>query len=245
MQKKDHFLSELKGKQYCFTLIELLVVIAIIAILAAILLPALNSARERGRTASCISNLKQMGTGLQMYADSNDGFIPNISGDGMNYGAIRAWSLELSEYVGGPTRDDYVNNIYKLPDVFICSSNEMELFELQVGSILYKTTTYTYNSRVCKNNAYTDQTGKKLASCQQPSEVIMITDGLKKDYSTMDIGENQETKYQPMMHNGGNNYLYLGGNAANQKKLADNTDQHYLRHYAKVYGASGWESIWN
>ena len=63
------------GVKQCFTLIELLVVIAIIAILAAILLPALNSARERGRAASCISNLKQNISVLGMYADANDGFV--------------------------------------------------------------------------------------------------------------------------------------------------------------------------
>jgi prepilin-type N-terminal cleavage/methylation domain-containing protein/prepilin-type processing-associated H-X9-DG protein len=79
-----------------FTLIELLVVIAIIAILAAILFPVFAQAREKARQSSCISNLKQIGTALNMYMDDHDGVFVL----GGRYGtAIPFWHENLQTYI--------------------------------------------------------------------------------------------------------------------------------------------------
>ena len=66
---------DLSRNHRTFTLIELLIVIAIIAILAAMLLPALNKARDRANSVNCLNNLKQLGNALQMYCNENNDIL--------------------------------------------------------------------------------------------------------------------------------------------------------------------------
>jgi prepilin-type N-terminal cleavage/methylation domain-containing protein/prepilin-type processing-associated H-X9-DG protein len=99
-----------------FTLIELLVVIAIIAILAAILFPVFAQAREKARGAACLSNVKQLGLALQMYAQDYDETLPNHAADTDKFLDPKApanWAKAVSPYA-------------KNTQIFACPSAPLE-----------------------------------------------------------------------------------------------------------------------
>ena len=108
-------------KKRSFTLIELLVVIAIIAILAAILLPALQSARVRAQTTSCISNLKQMGTIATSYFNDHRNFYPTGKVDWVKindlYSTNYIYNFYKGKYIGRGAVDNTGNPEARCPAI--------------------------------------------------------------------------------------------------------------------------------
>lgn len=124
--------------QRAFTLVELLVVIAIIGVLAALLMPAFGRAKESARGVACLSNLRQIGVGLQLYVQENNNRMPFMTNRGAETNSAPTNALPTMERV----LSNHVGNVL----VFKCPSDRKGLYE-QTGS------SYFWNNPLNGQNA--------------------------------------------------------------------------------------------
>lgn len=108
-----------------FTLVELLVVIAIIGLLAALVLPALSAARNRGHLAVCSSNMKQVATACILYAGANDGELPVSYRDGQKVVGLTLWE-KLVPYLS-ERKGDHPSVVFRCPSAIARGWNHLAL----------------------------------------------------------------------------------------------------------------------
>jgi len=133
-----------------FTLIELLVVIAIIAVLASLLLPSLSRAKFQARNTLCKNHLRQMGLGLQMYANTYDAFPPSfILVDGINYLTLE-WDQLLAPFVSEKykTPPNNINHGHdrRVSSFFLCPLFSPKIKNMPYENSPWKVPLYGYNT---------------------------------------------------------------------------------------------------